>query len=505
MAAFTLHTYAQDKIYLVKDNVIVATYGVDEVDYLTFDPAGLIPSEDFVITIEETTPTSVTWTVTPTDADMYYYSAVYTEASLTDRFENSVEKMASTLYNDMGFIAGMAGMDLDTFMKEQVLAKGTRTFADYQLGQSSDYCLVVFGCTPLGEVTTETYTSLKFSTPAVPSTNLTVNFEINCNGSDVTIKGTPSDDTVRYCMTVAKTDEGFDAQEYINTLIWRGQVLGKTQEEIIAANTVTGVVTNRYELEPNTSYTVYAMSVSEDGVVNSDVSQTSFTTQGVLHSDNTFTIDITEVTAKNVTFTVTPTNDDSYSIGWYAVSEAEGLSDEEMAQQFIDTKAMTADFFIRTGTSTYELTNLEPDTEYYLFAYGYKQGEINTAPEKVTFTTGSLSDPSTWTATFGEVRLDGRKAQVNIDVNQEDVLYVWNAVDASGTEEQVKEALTAQYNRYKDQMGLNYVEMNGIYGSKEVTFEGIEEGQSYKFFAVVMNAETGEFETQVFFSEPFSR
>ena len=54
-------------------------------------------------------------------------------------------------------------------------------------------------------------------------------------------------------------------------------------------------------------------------------------------------------------------------------------------------------------------------------------------------------------------------------------------------------------------MGLNYVEMNGIYGSKEVTFEGIEEGQSYKFFAVVMNAETGEFETQVFFSEPFSR
>ena len=59
MAAFTLHTYAQDKIYLVKDNVIVATYGVDEVDYLTFDPAGLIPSEDFVITIEETTPTSV--------------------------------------------------------------------------------------------------------------------------------------------------------------------------------------------------------------------------------------------------------------------------------------------------------------------------------------------------------------------------------------------------------------------------------------------------------------
>ncbi|MBD5358087.1 MAG: hypothetical protein HDR88_13970 [Bacteroides sp.] len=507
VALLSFSAYAQEKIYLVKDGKIIATYSTAEVDYLTFDSEGLITNDDFEITIDELDYRYVVWTVKPQDPDMYYYTGVYTEESIRDRFNNSVEEMASTLYSDMSFLAGMVGVSVDEFMESSVLYKGETQIGYDQIGPGSDYVLVAFGCNPDGTATTKTYTGLNFSTPAMPSTGLTVDFNITAGTNDVTIEYCPSDDSVRYFTEVREYGENFDMQDWMNTLIWRGSISGMSPEEVVAENTYFGKQTLDYSLEPEYEYVVYACSVTDDGVINSEVSSKTFVSGPVAMSENTFELSVSDIGSLTATFNVTPSNNDSYSIGVLPLSDFEGRTDQEVLEEYVMYNAWPVEYNTRSGEASIEWSGLRADTEYVFFAFGYYHNTLTTEMSKVTFTTLPTSDPKTWEATFGEVTFGDYfgdpAAYVQINVNQDDIQYVWQVVESTGTAEQIHEALLRECERYEG-MGINYVEMRGIYGSNEVSFSGMEEGVEYKFFAVVMNPETYEFETEVFFSENFT-
>lgn len=505
VAVFSLQISAQEKMFLVKDGKIVATYGINEVDYITFDDNGLIGAGDFEIEILNVEHRIVEWNVYPSDPDMYYYSSVLTPESLENLYHNSVDEIAAGYYNAMCFVAGMVGMDPYEFMETQALAKGDCYFGDDQLGAGSDYLIFVFGMNPDGEATTN-YTLMPFSTPEMEMTGLTVDFNITSDTNDTTIEYVPSDDSIRYFTEVRMYGDDFDMQGWMNTLIWRGGVLGKSPEEVVAENTYFGKQTIEYSLEPEYEYAVYACSVTDDGVVNSEVSSKIFVTGSVAMSDNTFELSVSDISVLAATLNVTPSNADYYSVGILPVSDFEGRTDQEVLEEYVMYNAISVDWSTKSGAASIEWGELNPDTEYAFFVFGYYHSTITTEMTKVTFTTLPASDPKTWEATFGEITYGeyyGRPAAyVQINVNQDDVKYLWNVVDASGTPEQIHEALLRECDRYEG-MGINYVDIRGIYGSNEVSFSGEEEGE-LKFFAVVMNPETYEFETEVFFSETFT-
>lgn len=508
MALLSFSSYAQEKIFLVKDNKIVATYGIDEVDYLTFDDEGLSSSSDFEITIHEVDHLSATWTVTPSDPDMYYYSGVYTKESLTDRFENSVENLCSILYNDMTFLAGMVGMAPEDFMKQSVLSQGEREFADYQLGADSEYVVVAFGCNPDGTPASETYAEAPFKTMPIEMTGLTVDFKIDNATNDVSITYTPSELNVRYYVTVREVNPEYpyNPQDEINTLIWRGSISGKSPEQVIEENTIEGVVTKSYSLDPEFEYEVYAFSLTEDGIVNSEVSTTTFVSGQVSMSDMTFELSVSNITPVGCDFTIIPSNDrDAYTIGILPLSDVENATDGQIINMYLMNE-MVADWYTSYGERTVNYNSFNPDTEYVAFAFGYYHHTATTPLAKTTFKTLPGSDPTTWEPSFKNFYMGeyygNPAAYITIDVNHPDVKYLWNVVDSYGTEEQVKEALRGEFDRYEG-MGINYVEMRSIWGTQEVSFSGFEEGHEYKFFAVAVN-EDYEFLTPVFFSDNFT-
>ena len=507
MAMLALPVQAQ-RIYLIKGNKVVETYSLNEVDYMSFDLPADVEAPDFDIEIGEVGLNNVSWKVIPRDAEMTYYTAVYTEDALRNRYEYSVDKLCEILFHDMSFLASMVGMTPEDFMEQQVLAKGEQSFADYQQGPDSEYVILAFGCSNEGKPLTESYSRKVFATPPMEMNDLKVGFDIDNTSNHVKIKFTPSDKNVRYLTEVRPADQDFGAQDWVNTLVWRGSISGRTPEESMELATSVGDVEKIFELDPNVDYVVYAYSVEmvgEDPIVNSRVSQEAFTSGAVAKSDITFELSASDITPITASITIVPSGDAPYSYGILKSSDVEGLTDMEIVDKVCDN-AIAVDWNTGTGSRTINFEGLDADTEYMVVAFGYEKHVITTTNVgKVTFRTLKASDPSKWVATFGDIKFaeDGSSASVDITVNYDDISYVWFVVPAYGTEDQIKEAILAEFNRTLENKGYNYVELRSITGSNEVSYwpDGGDDDE-VKFVAIVANTDF-EFLSPLFSSKSF--
>lgn len=507
MAMLALPVQAQ-RIYLIKGNKVVETYSLNEVDYMSFDLPADVEAPDFDIEIGEVGYNNVSWKVIPRDAEMTYYTGVYTEDALRNRYEYSVDKLCEILFHDMSFLASMVGMTPEDFMEQQVLAKGEQSFADYQQGPDSEYVILAFGCSNEGKPLTKDYSRKVFATPPMEMNDLKVDFDIDNTTNNVKIKFTPSDKNVRYLTEVRPAGQDFGAQDWVNTLVWRGSISGRTPEESMELATSVGDVEKTFELDPNTDYIVYSYSVEmvgEDPIVNSRVSQQAFTSGAVAMSDMTFELSASDITPITASITIVPSGDAPYSYGILKSSDVEGLTDMEIVDKVCDN-AIAVDWNTGIGSRTINFEGLDADTEYMVVAFGYEKHVITTTNVgKVTFRTLKASDPSKWVATFGDIKFaeDGSSASVDITVNYDDISYVWFVVPAYGTEDQIKEAILAEFNRTLENKGYNYVELRSITGSNEVSYwpDGGDDDE-VKFVAIVANTDF-EFLSPLFSSKSF--
>lgn len=508
MAMLALPVQAQ-RIYLIKGNKVVETYSLNEVDYMSFDLPADVEAPDFDIEVGEVGLNNVSWKVIPRDAEMTYYTGVYTEDALRNRFDYSVDKLCEILFHDMSFLASMVGMTPEDFMEQQVLSKGEKEFFDYQQGPDTEYVLLAFGCSSDGKPLTKDYTRKVFATPPMEMNGLTVGFDIDNSTNNVKIKFTPSDKNVRYLTEVRPAGQDFGAQDWVNTLVWRGSISGRTPEESMELATSVGDVEKTFELDPNTDYMVYSYSVEmvgEDPIVNSRVSQQAFTSGAVPMSDMTFELTASDITPITASVTMVPSGDAPYSYGIVKSSDVEGLTDMEIVDKICDN-AIAVDWNTGTGSRTINFEGLDPDTEYIVVAFGYEKQVITTTNiGKVSFRTLKASDPSKWVATFGDIKFaeDGSSASVDITVNYDDISYVWFVVPAYGTEDQIKEAILAEFNRTLENKGYNYVELRSITGSNEVSYwpDGGDPNEELKFVAIVANTDF-EFLSPLFSSKSF--
>ena len=508
MAMLALSVQAQ-RIYLIKDNKVVETYSLGEVDYMSFELPADVEAPDFDIEIGEVGYNNVSWKVIPRDPEMTYYSAVYTEDALRNCYEYSMDNLCGLLFSDMSFVASMVGMDAETFMEQHVLSKGEGSFEDYQQGPDTEYIILAFGCSKSGEALTENYCRKVFATPAMPMNGLTVGFDIDNSTNNVKIKFTPSDKTVRYLTEVRAADEEFDAQSWVNTLVWRGSLAERTPEESMELATSVGDVEKTFNLDPDKDYVVYSYSiemVGEDPIVNSHVSQQAFTSGAVAMSDVTFELTTSDITPITANVNIVPSNNDPYSYGLVKAADVVGLTDLEIAEKYFNENSFAVEFNASSGSHTINLEYLEPDTEYIFVAFGYEKMTItSTNVGKLTFRTLPASDPSKWVATFGDITFadDGSNASVDITVNYADVSYVWFVVPSYGTEEQIKEAILAEFNNTLTNKGYNYVELRSITGSNTVSYwpDG-DDAEEVKFVAIVANTDF-EFLSPLFCSKSF--
>ena len=172
-------------------------------------------------------------------------------------------------------------------------------------------------------------------------------------------------------------------------------------------------------LEPNTDYYAFAVAITENGAVTSDMTLEPFktlesTTGGSDESsNNSFAVTVSAITSSSATVAVVPSNSDTY---YFDVIEKEILDyytdKKEFAAEYIaELKAYlaeefgyTLDMILSSGSDAYAYEDsLEPNTDYYAFAVGVSSnGAITTDVKAVSFTTLASGSGNTGGSTGGD-------------------------------------------------------------------------------------------------------
>lgn len=145
-------------------------------------------------------------------------------------------------------------------------------------------------------------------------------------------------------------------------------------------------------LEAGSVYYAVAMGVDEkSGLLTTDVEVEKFTTLEVEHSANTFDMSVGTSTYTGTSYSVKPsiTNESYVLIAWNK-KVVDQMSDTEFIDHCLKTRSDINDYVV-TGNQTGVLDSCVPGREYYLVAFGYKDGVATTGVTKVPFTT-KISD-----------------------------------------------------------------------------------------------------------------
>lgn len=156
-------------------------------------------------------------------------------------------------------------------------------------------------------------------------------------------------------------------------------------------------------LEPNTDYYAFAVAITENGAVTSDMTLEPFKTLesttggGDESSSNAFTVTVSDITSSGATVAVTPSNNDTYYFDVIEKEIYDAYTDKkELAAEYI---AEIKDFYesygysladaLSSGNDSYSFDGvLDPNTAYYALAFGVTtSGTITTDITTVEFTT----------------------------------------------------------------------------------------------------------------------
>jgi hypothetical protein len=132
-----------------------------------------------------------------------------------------------------------------------------------------------------------------------------------------------------------------------------------------------------FELLANHDYYLFAFAMEENGLCCSTPKVVKFTTGDVEMSDNVITPEVSNLTSRTANFTFTPTNDDYYVAGWATVENwaTYGANDAERQEYLI----ANTDYYLLSGKVTTSVIDLEPETEYVLYAFGSRGGVATTS------------------------------------------------------------------------------------------------------------------------------
>ncbi len=221
-----------------------------------------------------------------------------------------------------------------------------------------------------------------------------------------------------------------------------------------------------------------------------------------------FDLMVSQITTSSAHFQVIPSN--SFMTFNSLVIDCEYFdmfsSDEEFIADDIayytriaQSKQMTLEEYLGEvllrGEQRYPLSGLQPDTDYYLYAYGIKaSGEVTTPLEKVRFTTASVPQvKADFDITFSNY--SPSSVSVHIDVKPAKTSYYFDFLSADdyrewGGDESAVMAYLAdlvKYYRSEGYSGEQLFEALATVGPNDDDFLGLKPNTTYYAFAVGVN------------------
>lgn len=244
-----------------------------------------------------------------------------------------------------------------------------------------------------------TVSSVAFSTPSEAQFSITVD-DISWGDARVTI--TPSNADMRYyyyCMPMSKVNTlqgGINGIMKFDYDFWQMQadMYGMTVNEVIQEQLTSGTQTFRTsEISGmamwNTESMVYCYGMDGEGNVLTPLTYQRFTTSKPIPSNNTFDIQITNVTPTSVEATITPSNNDRYFIAVQRKKFVDFYAEktDTMAYSLLSNNYNNPDAFA-TGVHQVKKEDftLNGNQDYFLIVFGVNNG-LSTPVKMVPFKT----------------------------------------------------------------------------------------------------------------------
>ena len=238
----------------------------------------------YVIEVSNITATGATVSVTPSTTDTYYFDVV--EKDYLDGYVSEAQFIADYVADLKSMINENNSSYGTNYSIVDILSSGSDsyTYEDGDLEPNNDYYAFVFGLSESGEITSGiTKKVFKTLNEATTSNNAFQISVSNITATGATVSVTPSTTDTYYFDVVEKeildyyTDKKDFAAEYIAELkAYIAEEFGYTLDMILSS----GSDAYAYEdsLEPNTDYYAFAVGMSSNGAITTDVKAVSFTT-----------------------------------------------------------------------------------------------------------------------------------------------------------------------------------------------------------------------------------
>lgn len=366
------------------------------------------PDVDFVIEFEELTGTNCVSKVTPADKQMYY---VMYKSDIQYFYDCEITTGDELFEDDMFYFkrgAAFDGLTLKEYMQNNKVLFQDVTRANWpDLRPAHKQVLYVYGiefnedftdCTRVTDVVWKL-----IDPPLAELGDATFEVSYDVDGANVFFDVKPEGWDGLYTIQIFDYNEELyrDAAEvdddYIRSVAegWIsmfGNNLdgGVSVGEILDYTCFTGAQQPRYELTSYTLYTALIYAVDEvDGfyqIVSRPV-VVNFSTEQVQPSDMTINIAVNNLYVRVCDLMVTPSsNDETYAMLLMPTEYlSEGYTDDTLIDLALGEYSYYTNFL--RGEVTSHVSNLYPETEYILYAFGYSGGVVTTPLFKRLFTT----------------------------------------------------------------------------------------------------------------------
>lgn len=305
----------------------------------------------------------------------------------------------------------------------------------------------------------------------------------------------PGVDITMYLNKVAEVD--------LSNAIYYGAYAGMDAETAVAELTFVGPSSQEFELNGDTEFYGFTCAVSKVGQRLSDVVIKEFKTGKVEPSTNELTINVTEINTDRVNYSVKTTNQDQYVAMVLPAADAEDMTDEELVAWFNELPEVIP--YLHFGDFTTTALNLSENADYYVLAFGYEYGMLTTEVkrEKVHTLTIDSSIKANFSVTVDKVTHFRIKATA--DAGNPTCLYYCDVCCADEKAEDLIKAVREAAQWFVD--AGNFPDLAatmrfmGYKGANEFDFHTLDPETDYRVYAVGIDEKTGEFNTEVFFTD----
>ncbi|MBQ8366863.1 MAG: BACON domain-containing protein [Alistipes sp.] len=314
-------------------------------------------------------------------------------------------------------------------------------------------------------------------------------------GLDEALAQSPGVDATMYLNRVVEVD--------MTSAIYQGSYQQMSPEEAVDKITFVGPSSQKFELNGETDFVGFVCPVNKVGDRLGDVHIKEFRTGAVKPSTNDINIVVNDTNTDRVSYTVNTTNQDQYAAMVLPAADAEAMTDEQLLAWFNGLDVIP---YLHFGNFTTTALGLKENSDYYILAFGYEYGMFTTEVkrEKVHTLTVDTSIKADFVVTVDKVT--NFRIKATVDAGNATCLYYADWCYATDTAEELKQMIREGAEWYINEgyftdLATAMKSYVGFKGVKQFDFTKLAPETEYRVFAVGIDETTGEFNTEVFFTD----